>query len=143
MAKPYGSEAFPAKTVDEFDQQTPRQYDLYQKIVLMDERPQSWNKLKRLNHWKWQAEVNRVKDLVLHALGGRADTLTVKVDIYITAYFDKRPYDSDNVPAKLYIDGLKAVGLMTDDTIQYLGWAATKSEVDRDNPRVEIEIQGV
>jgi len=116
---------------------------MYQKLVLMDERPQSWNTLKRL-HWSgWQEEVTRAKYLVIEALGGMPDMVRQRVDVTVTAHYDKRPHDSDNIPAKLYIDGLVAAGLLADDRRQYLRRVTTEAAIDRDRPRVEIEVIGV
>lgn len=62
-----------------------------------------------------------------------------RVDIIITAYFDKRPMDSDNIGAKLYIDPLKFI-VITDDNPKYVRRVSVQSEMDRANPRLEIEI---
>ncbi|MFW6098191.1 MAG: hypothetical protein ACOC9Z_08935, partial [Chloroflexota bacterium] len=52
------------------------------------------------------------------------------------------PYDSSNVPLKLYEDGL--IGLVIpDDNRKHVRWTATRSEIDRDRPRVEITVRPV
>ena len=123
------------------DAQPKPQRPLYQKIVLMDERPQSWNTLKRL-HWnKWQREVERCKNLIIAAIGP-CNTIQQRVKILVTVYFNKWPYDSSNIPLKLFEDGLVAAGLLTDDSMKYVIVTATRSEIDRNRPRTEIEIYG-
>ena len=114
---------------------------MYQKIVLIDERPQSWNTLKRL-HWRqWHDEVERVKWLVLAALGGSVQPIAGRVGITVTVFYKSRPHDASNIPAKLYEDGLVAAGLLTDDNPAYVASMTTRPMVDRHRPRVEIEIQ--
>lgn len=116
---------------------------MYQKIVLIDERPKSWNVLKRL-HWReWQDEVERVKRLIVSALGGIRQPIGGKVKITVTAYYKSRPHDASNVPAKLYEDGLIAAGLLTDDNPAFVDEMTTRSRIDRERPRVEIELEGV
>jgi hypothetical protein len=62
-----------------------------------------------------------------------------RVDIIVTTYFDKRPYDSCNCPVKLYVDGLKG-WYIRDDDIKYVRSTKSVVELDRQRPRVEIEI---
>lgn len=114
---------------------------MYQKIVLMNERPQSWNVLKRLHWTKWQEEVERVKWLMLGALGGVVTPLDGQVKITVTAFYKNRPHDASNVPIKLYEDGLVAAGLLVDDNPKFVGEAVTRSRVDKQRPRVEIEVE--
>lgn len=112
------------------------------KIILQGERPLSWNKYWRGMHWSERnAEAKRVHDLVKYSLKPeQRKMVTGKVDIFTTVYFRNYPYDSDNIAAKPYIDGLKGI-ILPDDTRKYVGFTATKSEVDKAKPRVEIEIR--
>jgi hypothetical protein len=114
---------------------------MYQKIVLMDERPQSWNVLKRLHWTKWGEEVERVKWLMLAALGGVSAPLSGKVKITVTVFYKNRPHDASNIPLKLYEDGIVQAGLLVDDNPAFVGEAVTRSRVDKKRPRVEIEIE--
>lgn len=85
-------------------------------------------------------EAKHVHALVKYSLKPEQRKLIIgKVDLLITAYFDKRPYDSSNICAKLYEDGLKGIVLIN-DTPKHVGYVATKSEIDKYNPRVEIDI---
>ena len=110
------------------------------KIVLDGERPQSLNKIYSGVHWtKRKAEADRVHTLVRAALPLVYKPFDVPVRIVVTAYFKNRPLDASNIFAKVYEDGL--VGhLLVDDSPQYVTEIATRSRVDRKNPRVEIEI---
>ena len=111
------------------------------KIVLKNERPKSWNTYWSGMHWTERSdEARRVHILVKYSLKPEQRKLiTGRVDIFTTVYFKNRPYDSDNIAAKPYIDGLKGI-ILPDDTMKYVGFTATRSEVDKKNPRVEIEI---
>ena len=108
------------------------------KIILPDEKVISWNILYAGRHWSTrQQEAKRVHALVKYA------TLTKKrfknpVAITITAY-TKYPIDADNIMAKFYIDGLKEK-VIEDDNPKMVESVTTKSRVDKNNIRVEIEI---
>jgi len=111
----------------------------YRKIVLHDERPVSWNKFYSGKHWRVRArEAERVHQLVRSAIDPGEDTFLLPVHIAITVYFDQRPYDACNIPAKLYIDGLKNWWLLDDD-MRYVRSVTTIPKLDRDHPRVVIE----
>ena len=112
----------------------------YQKIILMGERPQSWNVLKRMHWAKWQNEVERCKWLIIAALGGVREPIGGKVCIAVTVYYKNRPQDASNIPLKLYEDGLVAANLLTDDNPHFVSETTTRSRVDKKSPRVEIEI---
>jgi len=113
------------------------------KLVLMDERPISLNKFYSGDHWaKRAAEVKRVKGLMRSVLTGEETPYQALVNIRVTAFFDKRPLDSSNIAAKLYEDALKG-WLIVDDTLRYVASMTTASRIDKDRPRVEIEIAEV
>lgn len=116
------------------------------KIVLPNERPISWNTYYAGAHWiirkKKATEIHTLVKYALMEMGyhGRSKLIAGKVNIKVIAYFKNRPYDSDNIPAKLYVDGLKDI-LIQDDTYRYVGDVTTRSEIDKQNPRVEIVIE--
>ena len=114
------------------------------KIVLQGERPVSWNDFYAGTHWrKRKEEADRVHQLIKYSIPpSKRVAFFDKVNILITAYFKNRPYDSDNSAGKLYIDGLKNV-IIIDDAPKYVGLVGTRSEVDKENPRVEIDIEAV
>ena len=113
------------------------------KIVLQDERPISWNEMYSGIHWtKRKEEADRVHQLVFYALKEAPLWRFYnedRVDIHITAYFKCRPQDPDNICSKMYIDGLIGNAIV-DDTREFVRKVTVQSEIDKDNPRVEIEI---
>lgn len=116
--------------------------DIYQKIVLMNERPQSWNTLKRMHWKKWQEEVDRCKWLILAAIGVQPEPLDQPVNLIFTTYYgNKKTLDTSNFPEKLYEDGLIAAGLLVDDNRDYVhDITKRRARIDKKCPRVEIEI---
>lgn len=112
-------------------------------IVLKDERPVSWNSFYSGKHWKFRDnETKRVRVVVREVLTGEEELYQVPVDILVTGYFSEKPQDSDNICDKLYIDALKG-WLLKDDDRKWVRIASTLSEVDKQNPRVEIQITEV
>lgn len=111
------------------------------KIIIPNERPMSWNEFYRGGHWsKRSGEKNRVALAVRAQIDPyEARLFCGRVDIFTTVYYQQRPHDSDNITDKFFIDALCG-WLIEDDTRQYVRWTATRSEIDRQNPRVEIEI---
>ena len=65
------------------------------------------------------------------------------VRITVTCYFAKRPYDPDNIMAKLYIDGLAKAGIIPHDGPKVVREVRLRSRIDRENPRLEIEVEVV
>lgn len=69
-----------------------------------------------------------------------------RVDITITWYEPNRRRDPDNITGggtKFVMDGLVAGGAIRDDSQRYVNSISHQFEVDRENPRVEIEVQEV
>lgn len=109
-------------------------------ITIPQARGPSWNKFYSGKHWAVRKNAkDEAAQLVRAYLDPNADMFTVPVDIFITVYFKARPQDSDNICDKLYIDALKGWVIPEDDK-RYVRWAATRSEVDKKNPRIEIEV---
>ena len=112
------------------------------KIILDGERPWSWNKMYAGVHWsKRKAEADRIHALVYYSINCKEGYLE-RVDIRVTAYFKNRPLDPDNITSKFYIDGLVG-NVIEDDTREFVRRVTTQSEIDKENPRVEIEITEV
>ena len=111
------------------------------KLILMDERPEGWNRTYSGQHWsKRKAEADRVHLTIRAAIDlDTAKLYTVPVHIIITVYFSTRPLDPDNINAKHYIDGLKGL-LLQDDTRKWVASVTTESHIDKARPRVEIEM---
>lgn len=114
-------------------------------LVLDDEQPISWNQYYSGKHWsKRNAEVKRVHMLVRSVIDPDWPAFDCLVDIEVTVYFknNKIRLDASNIPAKLYEDGL--VGhLLRNDNYACVRSMKTVTLLDRDRPRVEIEIKPI
>jgi Holliday junction resolvase RusA-like endonuclease len=115
-------------------------------IVLKGERPVSWNRLNARLHWTKRKElVDRAHMIVLAAILDQhpdVEPFNTRVRITVRSYFKNRPTDPDNICDKLYIDGLRG-RVIHDDTMQYVAGVTTESYIDKDNPRLEIELTEV
>ena len=114
-------------------------------LILPNERPMSWNEMYAGLHWSARkAEVDRVHMLVRASIDPDWPTYKKPVAITITAYFKAKrgQLDASNIAAKLYEDGL--IGwLIVDDKPEFVRSMTTVSLLDKNNPRVEIEIREV
>lgn len=116
---------------------------IYQKIVLMGERPESYNNIIRWHWSKYSREVNRVKLLILSAIGP-CDPIGQPVNLAFTPFYENKPLDTSNLPEKLYEDGLVAAGLLVDDNRQYVhDIIKRRPQIDKERPRLEIEIVSI
>jgi len=111
-------------------------------IVLKGERPSfSWNQYYAGMHWtKRKKEADRVHEVVQANLPRPCMVYEVLVSVTVTVWFEKNPFDSDNIPAKLYVDGLRG-HLLVDDDRRYVKSVKTEAAVDKRNPRTEILIE--
>lgn len=109
-------------------------------IVLEGARAPSWNQMYAGVHWsKRKKMADEAHWQVRAALPRDYELFLRPVDITVTSYFESRALDCDNIAAKLYIDGL--IGhVLRDDSPRYVSAVTTRSRVDRERPRVEIEI---
>jgi hypothetical protein len=112
-------------------------------LVLLDEKPISWNLLYagKMTWRQRNEEAARVHLAVRCALDPDWPMFTVPVEIEIRVFFKNKAVQLDwaNVPAKIYEDGL--IGwLIKDDSPKYVRGGRVLSLLDRDNPRVEIDI---
>ncbi len=110
-------------------------------LILPGERPPSWNAAYAGQHWAKRAEVvARIRAAVRAALDpDQCQPFTVPVDVEVAVYFASRPQDADNIPAKLYIDGLKG-WLLVDDDRRYVRSVRTVAALDKHAPRVVIRV---
>lgn len=112
-------------------------------LVIPGLRPPSWNDLYAGQHWSKRKEMaDKIHLLVRAALDPDEPCFEGRVDIEVRAYFDKSPQDASNICSKLMEDGLLG-HLIVDDSPRYVRSMRTVSEVDKLNPRVEIEIAEV
>lgn len=104
----------------------------------------SWNKIYSLNsYWRRKVIVDGIHTAVLFALLEQKlpkILFTNRVTITVKQFFNKSPYDSDNIPAKIYIDPLKGY-LFPDDSIVHVASVTTEAFLDKlGAERVEIHI---
>jgi len=113
------------------------------KLVLPDEKPKSWNEYWSGVHWtKRKRERDRIHLVVRSVIDpNKAKIYDVPVRININAYFkDKRvQLDAGNIANKAYIDALEG-WFIVNDKPEYVRFVQTGSFIDRENPRIEIEI---
>ena len=92
-------------------------------------------------------EYAKMKDRYTSEIGWLAKKLPryERVNITITWYEPNRRRDPDNVSGgqKFILDGLVAGGAIRDDSQRYINSITHRFEVDRENPRIEIEVQEV
>lgn len=113
-------------------------------IITIVGRSPSWNAICNQNSfWRRKVIVDGIHARVFDALIEQKipkHLFLHKVNINVTAYCKLRPFDSDNIPAKFYLDPLKG-WLFKNDGIQYVGQVRTESKIDRvGTERVEIHI---
>lgn len=110
------------------------------RLIIPNHQCPSWNGTYAGQHWaKRSAMANTLHWLTRAAIPAEAEAFTGPVAVTVTAYRD-RLIDPDNVPAKMYIDGLKG-RLLDDDTPQYVRSVTTRClKCNGDKPRVEIDI---
>jgi len=118
---------------------------VYLNVTLYGEQSKSWNTYYAgVHHTKRSKEAKRAHGLVVAKLAGCGVQFTSQVDIKVAVYRGNlRRFDSDNVVDKFYIDGLVQAGVLIDDSYQYVRWAASAIFIDKDNPRVVIEVTTV
>ncbi len=115
------------------------------KITVLGRSP-SWNKIYQSKNWYVRKTIaDNIHALVQYEmlemgfrLQQEKNYFKKKVDIELIAYFKNRPLDSDNIPAKLYIDGLKMY-ILRNDAFNQVGRVTVESKIDP-KERVEIEI---
>lgn len=71
--------------------------------------------------------------------------LEAKADFIFTWYMKDKRKDKDNIMAgqKFIFDGLQKAGILKNDGWGEIGNISHRFEVDKDNPRVEIEIKPI
>lgn len=112
-------------------------------IEITDARLPSWNILYEGKHWSARSQMAHL----WHALTREAldkldlEILDYKVDIDVMAEYKHPAYDSDNICAKLVIDGMKG-RLIYDDSPKWVGWVSCKSVLS-DQDRVTITVKPV
>lgn len=113
----------------------------YVRLVMPNKRPKSWNTFYTgTNHHKRTSIKNKEK-LSLRAIIDPEEAFIFKgrIDIKTTVYFPYSPQDPDNICDKVYIDALKGWYIAEDDR-KNVREVITEAKIDKQNPRIEIEL---
>jgi hypothetical protein len=110
---------------------------------IVDGRPVSWNQAHGGVHWAKRKAVNdEVKWMVKMALSKyRINKTPFKrpVSIHFDVYVG-RPIDCDNVMLKMYIDGLRDWGCLTDDDPRFVKQISVRVYTKQQWERLEVTI---
>jgi Holliday junction resolvase RusA-like endonuclease len=106
--------------------------------------PPSLNQWSRM-HWAKAAKIKKQweNDILYVFLASKAKGVfpLEKARITIKYYFStNRRRDADNLNLKFILDGLVKAGIIVDDSTKVIGQVITEWGVDKNDPRVEIEI---
>ena len=105
--------------------------------------PPTINKyIGRTNIWEYQADKKKIHNLIrLGTIG--LNPRYEKVKMKITYYFkDKRRHDPSNYD-KMLLDGLVEANIIKDDNYDVIQEFTTIGKYDKENPRVEIELEEI
>lgn len=109
-------------------------------IIIPEHRGISWNKFYDSPHWTVRAKFSKDTHwLVRSCLPEQYEMFTVPVNIKIQAHYMHHPTDSDNLCAKIYIDGLKGL-VIEDDDPRWLHDVSTRSFTGATSDYVLIQI---
>lgn len=103
-----------------------------------------WFSLNKSLHW---SEKRKIKSEWQDWVAGQfkyGNPTYIHPTIQITIFFpDKRRRDPDNFEPikKPIMDGLVQAGVIKDDSSKDYNWKRLEMEYDKDNPRVEIEVE--
>jgi len=110
-------------------------------IKILNHKAISWNQLYKQGHWSKRSSLAKQIHELVWSYAPAPKEYKKKVDISITAYYkDKRRHDSDNICAKLYIDGLKEAGILLDDDTRYVGKVTVEAKIGQKEDKVVIKI---
>lgn len=91
----------------------------------------------------YQQEKTRWAWLIKSAIKNKPESPFERANIKITYYFpDGRRRDPDNYSGKFILDGLTRAGLIKDDSFNCIKLELC-GDMDRNNPRTEIEIEQI
>lgn len=111
-------------------------------FTIEDYRVPSWNQFYVSRHWSMRSRMAQEAHVLVWAAIQACKKLrasfTKPVDIHIKAYQKGRTLDSDNICAKILIDGLKGT-VIVDDTPKYVRRVTTES-IKADHDYVEINL---
>ena len=115
------------------------------KIIIPGELP-TMNQIVAASKKHW-SEYNRMKRKHTETVAWMAKSLPKmeKIDVTITWYCKNTRKDKDNITSgqKFLFDGLVEAGVIDGDGWKQIGDISHKFEVDKHNPRVEMDIREV
>ena len=111
---------------------------------IINEIPPSNNKfIGRNARWAYQEEKKRWAQLIHYFCKPRPKEPLKKARVELTYFFkDKKRRDPDNYSGKFILDGLRASGILLDDSFNNID-LILKGSVDKLNPRTEKTIKEI
>ena len=112
------------------------------KIIINTITPTINKYIGRTNIWEYQADKKKIHNVIrLSTIG--LNPKYEKVKMRITYYFkDKRRHDPSNYD-KMLLDGLVEANIIKDDNYDVIQEFTTIGKYDKENPRVEIELEEI
>lgn len=113
-------------------------------MMIPREPPPSLNQMQRM-HWARRKQIRDLwaEEIAVAAMeAGRPRFRRAQILLRLF-YRTNRRRDLDNAiggPAKVILDGLKDAGVIEDDNVRAVRLMPPVIDVDRNNPRVEIEL---
>ncbi len=108
--------------------------------ITIPEIPPSWNEIMRMHYHQRNKEVQRWAGLVGMFNNSRKQHNYERAEVKLTYYFpDKRRRDPDNYSGKVIMDALVSNGVIKDDSFANVELVIVGG-LDRENPRVEVEV---
>jgi len=117
------------------------------KLVILGDLP-GMNEIIDQNkiHWANYAKIKKnYDDIVCFYAQQQGIKFFEKVKLNITYYMSNKKMDPDNICAakKFILDGLVDAGVLKDDSWDIVKGFKENWEVDKDNPRIEVELEEV
>ena len=106
-------------------------------------RPSNNKFIGRNARWQYQAVKKEWSELIRYSCRPIPKHPINKAVVQITYYFPTRiRHDPDNYSGKMILDGLTAARIIVDDSFDHIS-LFLRANVDKNNPRTEIEITEV
>lgn len=111
--------------------------------IIINLVPPTINKyIGRTNIWQYQADKKKIHQAIKEQTKD-FNPMYDKCKMKITYYFkDKRRHDPSNYD-KMLLDGLVEANIITDDNYDVIQEFTTIGRYDKENPRVEIELEEI
>ena len=120
---------------------------MYQKFVIPGRLP-GLNEIIASSRTHWavanKQKIDAMNTVAYYARAARIKPVNGFAEITITCYEPNKRRDADNVQAggnKAILDALYKAGIIKGDGQKYIKLFQSPIEVDRENPRIEVEIR--